>query len=137
MVFECTRWAPKETGGILLGYSAEDSVVVTHVIGPGPKAKHTLYSFTPDPEWHESEISRIYKDSGRINNYLGDWHSHPKGSNLLSNKDKRVMANIAAYPPARQPYPIMAIVHDMGFWSMTIWCLDTSGQHVSVELRCC
>ena len=77
MVEEARRCLPNETGGAFMGYwSDPNTVVITDVIGPGPNAKHTRYSFHPDVEYHAAEIDRIYSQSGRINTYLGDWHTH-------------------------------------------------------------
>ena len=57
--------APRETGGVLLGYWSKSSAspVVMHAIGPGPDAIHECDRFVPDYEFHEDEVARLYRDS--------------------------------------------------------------------------
>lgn len=108
---ECTRVFPNETGGILLGYrGGADEFVVTAVIGPGPSAHHSRYAFSPNHEFQEREVARIYRESGRNWNYLGDWHSHPGGGPHLSGTDRGTIARIASSEEARAPEPLMLVV---------------------------
>ncbi len=48
---EARHWLIRETGGALLGWRDGSGVVVAHVLGPGPEAKHGFSSFEPDAEW--------------------------------------------------------------------------------------
>jgi integrative and conjugative element protein (TIGR02256 family) len=108
---ECTRIFPCETGGILLGYrGGADELVVTAMIGPGTGAHHSRYAFSPDQDFQEREVARIYQESSRSWNYLGDWHSHPGGGQRLSRTDRRTIARIALSPEARAPEPLMLVV---------------------------
>src|SRR5262245_43580637 len=79
MTIEADRTFPDETGGVLLGYWAKpySEVVVTQLIGPGPRAIHKRNRFIPDSDYQEEEIARLYKESGHLHVYLGDWHTHP------------------------------------------------------------
>ena len=102
---------PLETGGILMGYwGGNNEVIITSVIGPGPKAIHLKRSFIPDNEYHIQEISKHYSSSGRTETYLGDWHTHPKASAYLSNRDKDTLVAIANYKQARLQKPLMMIL---------------------------
>lgn len=121
MTAEAESWCPKETGGVLVGYWSNKDVVVTDIIGPGSKAVHRRYTFTPDTAWQESEIARIYEASGRVHTYLGDWHSHPYGSQNLSIKDLGVMIRVATHRPARAARPIMGILYNNPTWELVIW----------------
>jgi len=85
-------------------------VVVNGVIGPGPNAKHRLFRFEPDYEWQERAIARIYIESGRYVTYLGDWHSHPKGTSRLSIKDHIALWRIGRFEDARISTPVMGIL---------------------------
>jgi integrative and conjugative element protein (TIGR02256 family) len=128
MVQEGKRTVPNETGGTLMGYwSSESNVVITHVIGPGPRARHTRYAFYPDLDFHDREIERIYIESGRINTYLGDWHTHPQGGNNTSQRDRKTLLNIASAPEARAPKPLMAILSIRRDYSLAIWYWE--GKH--------
>jgi integrative and conjugative element protein (TIGR02256 family) len=104
--------APRETGGVVLGYETADAdaLVITHTIGGGPEAMRSRSEFVPDGRWQEGEIARIYRDSSRRATYLGDWHSHPAGVAAPSRKDQRTAARIAAHGEARAPRPLMLIV---------------------------
>ena len=118
------RQAPAETGGVLLGYWRADrrTAVITHIVGPGPSARHGEVSFEPDHEYHLAEIARIYDASGRIATYLGDWHSHPGGSTSLSSIDRVTLARIAATEDARAPRAMMGIAApSRGVWNFRIW----------------
>lgn len=104
------EFLPNESGGILMGYQvSEEEFVVTNVIGPGPKAIHSRNSFQPDQKYHKKEISNYYKKSGRLETYLGDWHTHPNSIPYLSSKDKETLKAIANYPQARLPKPLMLV----------------------------
>ena len=119
-----SRHYPQESGGILMGYwSDSDNVVATHSIGPGPDAEHREHSFKPDHEWQAEEVARHYESSGRIETYLGDWHSHP-GTQWadLSFKDRATLYRIAKYQAARAPTPIMAVViGEPDSWHIAGW----------------
>jgi len=123
LLSEADAAAPNETGGILLGYSAQDSwdTVVTHAIGPGPKAVHALDRFAPDYDYQDAEVARIYEESNRQVSYLGDWHCHPKGCGRLSRTDKRTFRQIAECAAARVPEPVMLILTDGPDWAPVAW----------------
>lgn len=124
---ESSRSFPFETGGVLMGYWAEDNTVITNVIGPGPDAVHRPFSFLPDHEWQLEEISRIYFSSKRIHTYLGDWHSHPTGGLYLSWRDRRTLNKIANSPDARVSTPLMLVAAgNNNEWKLGAWCLAKS-----------
>lgn len=125
MSIEADSFCPMETGGVLMGYWAGlDQVVITNIIGPGPKAIHKRYSFTPDDKWHTDGIARIYEKSGRVITYLGEWHSHPYGSPGLSIKDFVTLFRVAVHKPARNPRPIMGILHNNPQWELAVRCFS-------------
>lgn len=109
---EGARKHPLETGGILIGYYTEGAsdVVVTHAVGPGPKAVHKRYYFRPDGVWQQSEMARIYHDSRGVNTYIGEWHTHPYGTTRLSKLDRRTLHVIAQCPGARAAEPKMLVL---------------------------
>lgn len=117
---------PCETGGCLAGYWANplNEIVITDIIGPGPKAKHSKDEFQQDHEWQTIEIEKIYRESNNLHTYLGDWHSHPdRPRSGLSWKDIRTLRRIGAYGPARITTPIMAIAVGGSPWKLRIWYL--------------
>lgn len=119
---EAARHPFAETGGVLLGYRSPDgSVVVADATGPGAGARRTADSFHPDVAWQRSEIAARYAASGRINTYLGDWHTHPEGVPLLSPTDRRTLRRIAQTPAARAPHALMAILAPGADGSLAVW----------------
>jgi integrative and conjugative element protein (TIGR02256 family) len=114
---------PKESGGILVGYWANSSreVIVTNVIGPGYHAVHQDDSFVPDAEYQNEQLATLYKESGRLLSYLGDWHSHPNGEPHLSRIDLKALKIIANTPQARVATPLMAIMAHGDPWSLAVW----------------
>jgi integrative and conjugative element protein (TIGR02256 family) len=109
---------PLETGGVLLGYRAEGGdLVVQDIVGPGPKAIHERYSFTPDNHYHTQAISNAFYRSDGLLLYLGDWHTHPQGVPRLSSTDKRTIKRIAKSKESMLPTPVMMLLAGgMGAW---------------------
>jgi integrative and conjugative element protein (TIGR02256 family) len=119
---EASRWAPRETGGVLIGYVAPPlRFVVTAAVGPGPRARHGRFWFVPDEHYHQEAVASIYNHSGRTWTYLGDWHTHPGGSRRLGWLDRLTLRRIAASSSARARTPLMGIVHGDAGWNLTVW----------------
>lgn len=100
---------PLETGGVLLGYTSDNAVVVQRSTGPGPRAEHSSKGFAPDSTYHAEEMERGFSESNGTTYYLGDWHTHPGGSVRLSRKDQRTLVGIGDYALSFQPHPVMLI----------------------------
>ena len=122
MLVAAERQGDDETGGILVGYEGADradELVVTRLIDAGPRARRGEYAFHPDSRWQRKELARVYKKSGRVETFLGDWHSHPHGLPLPSEVDIKTAARIAANPRARAPRPLTVILgRDDGDWAL-------------------
>jgi integrative and conjugative element protein (TIGR02256 family) len=129
MESEARRWAPLETGGVLLGFWSTDepTAEITAVTGPGPNAVHRRSSFIPDYDYQDREITVAYRRSGRIHSYLGDWHSHPFGSGMLSLSDRRTLQRIATDVGARAPQALMAVLSHKKAWTPHIWMYKPPG----------
>ena len=113
MTAEAARRFPKESGGVLLGYSDPDDKRISHIVdqlGPGPRSKHHTHRFEPDGEWQDEQIGLKYAKSGRTIAYLGDWHSHPRGSGKPSGLDQSTAKAIAHCKEARVGHPLMLII---------------------------
>lgn len=120
---EGRRHAPVETGGILVGYTADlsDAVVVTDHIDSGPRALRTMTNFEPDYEYQESQLATKYSQSSRRWTYVGDWHTHPGGLLTMSAVDKRTLRAIAQHAPARVAEPIMIIIGGRASYDVAAW----------------
>ncbi|SIT49344.1 putative 18.8 kDa protein [Paraburkholderia ribeironis] len=110
MLDEAERVYPLETGGVLVGYAADDGdLVVQHVIGPGLSAQHKRQRFHPDHDWQCRRLDEIFEISSGQAVYVGDWHTHPDGSPQMSWLDKRTLRGIARYREAALARPLMLI----------------------------
>lgn len=118
MTQDADRWHPYETGGMLLGYEADNGeAVVTAIIGPGPKAKHRRFRFAPDTYYQQEALEAHFTRTDGRETYLGDWHTHPIGRAAPSLLDKRTLARIARTPSSRTTNPVMLILADeSGTW---------------------
>lgn len=68
---------PLETGGILLGWHEEDTIVVSHVLQIGdPRASTHAYVRNDEAAQRALNAFRSVSPDGRIG-YVGEWHSHP------------------------------------------------------------
>ena len=123
IVEDARRWAPLETGGVLLGYwtDGHSAVVVKDAIHAGPEAVHRDLMFLPDTDYQEREIARRYELSGRVHTYLGDWHAHPGGGSSLSRLDLRTLRTIANSPEARASFPLMVVAYGGDPWRLSAW----------------
>lgn len=121
LVVDADEHAPNETGGLLLGYRyGATEIVISDAIGPGPCADHRRKGFDPDSHWQANELARRYKAAGRQLHYLGDWHTHPRGTPTLSRTDHRTLQAIARDPAARCPQPVMAVLAGGDPWTLLI-----------------
>lgn len=124
MLVDLSRYAPAETGGVVMGYWVGDrEVVITAATSAGARATHREDRYEPDVDHDQREIARIYRESGRLHTYLGDWHTHPDSGPGLSRRDRNTLRAIAADAGARAPEPLMLIIgsSDDGL-TMAIWC---------------
>lgn len=122
---ECQRIAPKESGGLLLGYWAAGDVIVRIATGAGPESNHNLSSYIPDNKFDSDQIAKFYKETRGIITYLGDWHSHPGGGSDLSKDDVITLINISTYEPARAATPIMLIAAKEHYgWTPAVWIIE-------------
>ena len=131
MLADAEKWSPYETGGVFMGYTADDhDLVVTDLIDAGDHAKHKKFRFQPDQDYQLEQIARIYKESKGTVTYLGDWHTHPNSTPNLSLLDKRTLTKIALTPASKNTQPIMVILGSMPIK----WTLNAV-QFVSGSLR--
>lgn len=139
MIVATERHGHVETGGMLIGYEGADrpgEVVITELIDAGPRARRGEYEFHPDGRWQRRKLARVYKESGRVATFLGDWHSHPHGLPLPSETDVETAARTAANERARAPRPLTIIVgrDDDGEWILIAFRYS-AGELIPARLR--
>lgn len=90
---EAAVWRGKETGGILLGYETDRSIVVMDATGPGPNARRSSLSVELDTPAIQAATDRAAADGYQ---YQGSWHTHPTtGPISPSPTDRRLLRSAA------------------------------------------
>lgn len=123
LTVEASTQAPLETGGVLMGYfgQSENTPVILWATRAGSQAVHRRDYYKPDYEFDESQIATMYKKTCQQISYLGDWHTHPVPSAVLSHRDKRTLGRIAVSKSARVGTPLMLVLSYDGQWDVTVW----------------
>lgn len=75
----------RETGGVLLGHDTGSRLAITHAGGPGPSAVRTERSFRRDVDHTRRFAELVHAEAG--SQWIGEWHSHPIGPALPSERD--------------------------------------------------
>jgi integrative and conjugative element protein (TIGR02256 family) len=111
-----------------MGYwsASYDQAVITDVVAGGEAAIRSPTAFIPDHSFQESEVARIYAESGRTSVYLGDWHSHPGGTSALSPTDRDTLRSIVRAREARLRVALMVIASGGPTWTLTAWIASRS-----------
>jgi integrative and conjugative element protein (TIGR02256 family) len=100
-----------ETGGILIGRPANDaSLQITRASPPGPRAKHRPFSFSRDTPFLQRYLDELHDRSGGAEDYVGEWHVHPKLDAPPSLTDRRSLWRIARRTNYATNYPVLIIV---------------------------
>lgn len=121
MIEDAERWEPQETGGALVGYEITGGAVITDLVDAGPEAVREASAFTPDADYQLAEIGRLYTASGRVNTYIGDWHTHPDASPAYSRVDLAAMKTVSRSAESRCAFPLMLILGGKEKWDLIAW----------------
>ena len=99
---------PNESGGLLVGkYSTDNkTVIVTNAVTP-TKEITTPTSYTRKTDNMESVWKELYEEGLQ---YVGEWHSHPKGSPQYSTEDLNAMRGIYADENITISKPLLLIL---------------------------
>lgn len=114
------RAAPWEVGGWLLGYWTGDAtaLVVTHAMPPG--ARGTPFGVRIGGRGHSGRFDAAWDASGGHVTFVGDWHTHPGGPPLPSERDRAALAQLAAGEQFGTPRPLAVILANPRWpWSKT------------------
>jgi integrative and conjugative element protein (TIGR02256 family) len=111
------RSSPKsETGGVLLGNLAGESLVITCATGPGPGARRSRDRLVLDNRYCQGAIDAARNLSRGQLRYYGEWHSHPAGDLSPSPDDLRSLETLATSSTSGIAFPVIIIA-----------CLDQRG----------
>jgi len=88
---------PNETGGLLVGNidTKHKTIYVTRHIEPPADSIGWPYAFRMGINEVPETIRCFLKKSGGLVGYVGEWHSHPHGSNRLSPTDREAIRQIS------------------------------------------
>ena len=90
---------PNETGGVLLGYFdlSNASVYLVDVLPEPPDSQGDRSGFTRGVDGLKDAVRQASERTRGIVGYIGEWHSHPSGSNARpSEADMYQMAHLAS-----------------------------------------
>lgn len=93
---ECILHLLTETGGILIGEKIDGAFVVPFAIGSGPRAKRSRTRFTPDVEWQQRILDKLFVLCSA--NYVGTFHRHPGSDSRPSPLDYKTAKEITSSP---------------------------------------
>jgi integrative and conjugative element protein (TIGR02256 family) len=88
----------RETGGILLGFDADEQgeALALEAGGPGPNAERRADFFQRDLE-HAQQLADAAYDR-RCARWIGEWHTHPRGFLTPSRRDLRTYRSFLRDP---------------------------------------
>lgn len=103
---------PRETGGTLVGHYSEDlrEAFVTRVLEANIGARKQRARFYRPPDEVDGQLARIYKESGGLTHYLGEWHTHPDATSTPSSKDLSTLSGLAKSRSVATDTPFMVIL---------------------------
>jgi len=105
----------KETGGVLLGtFDFEREIIYVFDMFEAPEdSKETYGSFERGVEGIIEEFEKYKKITENQIQYLGEWHSHPKGCSTKPSPDDEILYKYLYDKLSKQGYPaLMAIFGD-------------------------
>lgn len=87
---EAVDYGEIETGGVLIGRISltRRCITISRVIEAPPDSRRSESLFVLGTEGLRTKVKEIHEKSGGFLNYVGTWHSHPKGGQP-SELDKR------------------------------------------------
>ncbi len=110
---ECLAAPETETGGILIGKKIDEQrLVVPFALGPGIRSKRSCFRFSPDVEWQQIYLDKLFNRFGV--NYLGSYHRHPGNYCLPSSHDFKAACHIVTDPEwnvEEAVFPIINIIN--------------------------
>lgn len=100
-----------ETGGILIGrLHGPRTLYVTAASPPGPRARHGRFQFSRDTSYAQAWLDNRVRHSGGDQDYVGEWHVHPKLDAPPSLIDRGSLWKIAVSSRYHTRTPLLLIV---------------------------
>lgn len=104
------KHCPKEYGGFLLGYYADDfkKLIITDFLLPNNYKSTSIYFERNSVGLEETFIKYYNKTPSQY--YIGEWHTHPNGQPLPSMLDEMTIKEIAQNKTIAINNPVMLII---------------------------
>lgn len=86
----------REAGGVLIGkkLSSKDEYIICGLTTPNVYDKRDYLSFTRSVKLHQSYINKRWKETNGIENYVGEWHTHPEVMPTPSTIDRDLIKQV-------------------------------------------
>lgn len=102
-----------ETGGVFIGYcnhKIKTIYVVDSIHAPKDSEANSIH-FMRGIDGLPEEIENAIKSSGGQIGYIGEWHTHPKGPNALSDQDmESVCKHKSEFEKLNPPLPVFLTI---------------------------
>lgn len=107
-----------EAGGILLGifYPGINEMLICFATTPGPEDKRSRFGFRRDGYRSTRKAKYLWKASGGVVNYLGEWHTHPEDAPQPSTTDRLSMGKQLRESTVIAGGLLLMIVGREGIW---------------------
>lgn len=104
------QWHPKEFGGILVGYYADDNrtVIISETVIP-EEFRSSRFSFERRNKGLKKILERLYRQSPPLV-YVGEWHTHPDNPAIPSATDMKALQEIVQDKRVFINNPILLII---------------------------
>lgn len=86
----------KEAGGVLIGKQIQDreEYYLCDISEPSRMDKRSRFSFIRSKISAQRIVDKKWHDSNGIENYLGEWHSHPENCPTPSHTDRELIQQV-------------------------------------------
>lgn len=113
-----------ETGGIIVGHDHGRTINVTSVGEPGPNAVHEPTRFTRDLHY----AGKVAADAWRRDRsqWIGEWHTHPRGRPAPSDLDLRTYVSLLRNPSLRLDRFIAVVVTTAPNTTIAAWIVTST-----------
>lgn len=122
-----------ETGGIIVGLDHGPTVEVTEFAAAGPHAVHEPTRFTRDLHY----AGKVAADAWRRDRsqWIGEWHTHPKGRREPSVLDLRTYAALLRNPSLRLDRFVAVVIATAPDLALAAWMMTPSSvSHLPIRV---
>lgn len=116
-----TGFGAPEAGGVLMGMRRGPHFEIAEVTPPQPSDERRRTTYIRMEKPHQRLARQIWKRSGQLCGYLGEWHTHPESSPTPSFIDR--MGWRALFRQTHQPLVHIIIGTD----EVRAWHCDANG----------